>query len=171
MEELRSIFTVIAVLVSFWSAYTARRLWYQANRPIVSATIKENSSGVGAAIFDLIVFNSGNRPATEIFIKAKKDNIDKILVADIDKTVREEIYQIFSKLSRIQILLNSSEVKTAFFGFSTNPSGRVYVLQYEGALPIEIRYSDLDGNHYVSKQNLYIRDSKGFGGSAWNKSN
>lgn len=167
MEEIRSIFTIIAVLVSFWSAYTVRRLWYQANRPIISVEIKENTSGEGDVIFDMVVHNSGNRPATDIVINAKKEDIDKILITDTSENIRNEIYQIFSKTSKIQLLLNNDNTKTAFFGFSTQPSEPVYVLNYETQLSIELRYLDLDGNRYIEKQSLYIRDSNGFGGSVW----
>jgi hypothetical protein len=34
-------------------------------------------------------------------------------------------------------------------------------------MPVVIHYSDLEKRKYSSKQNLYIRDNKGFGGHYW----
>ena len=171
MEELRSIFTVVAVLVSFWSGYSVRRLWYQANRPIVSAVIKTNTSGVGYSLFDLVVINSGNRPATNIFLSASQSDIDKILLENIGESYREEMYQIFSKkYSRIQLLVNGDKATTALFAFATNPTQSVEILKYEAELPIVINYQDLDGKKYTSNLSLYVRDANGFGGSMWEKS-
>jgi len=168
MEEIRSIFTVIAVIVSFWSGYTVRRLWYQANRPLLSAAIKENSTGEDTILFDLVIYNSGNRPATDIYFQAEECQIDLIFTENTDNDIKKELKKLFSKETKIQLLLNSSEVKTAFSGCSRNPSNTdSCILNYEAELPITIHYKDIDGNKYSSKINLHIRDSNGFGGSIW----
>ena len=167
MEELRSIFTFIAVFISFWSVYTVRMLWSKTNRPILSAAIKENESFYGSVTFNLVVFNSGNRPATNIVIGAKKDDIDKILIKNTNNDTKEEIYRIFGELSQIQLLLNGCDTKTAFFGYAVDPTDQVHILEYEAKLPIEIKYEDLEGNSYISKLAISVRDSEGFGGSIW----
>jgi len=169
MEEIRNIITVIATLISFWSVYTARRLWYQSNRPLLSALLKEHSAGIDTALFDLIIVNSGNRPATDIYIKAKKVDIDSVFKENAKEGSKKYLYQIFSGKSKIQVLLNGKEVKTAFSGCSTNIENSACILEYESELPIIIHYKDIDGNKYYSKLSLYIRDSDGFGGSVWKK--
>lgn len=166
MEEFRTIFSVIALLISFWSAYTVRRLWYQAHRPIVSAAIRENSSGIGTVLFDLVLLNSGNRPATEIQLLAKETDIDKILITTVSKEKRKEVYDLF-KRSKIQLLPNGEEAKTFFYAYAVNPKNSMDILDYESQLPITIHYRDLENRLYTSKQVLYVRDHIGFGGSIW----
>ena len=166
MEELRTIFSVIALLISFWSAYTVRRLWYQTHRPIVSAVVRENSSGVGTCLFDLVLINSGNRPATDISFEVKEKDIEKIIIKNTPEEKKQELINIFN-CAKIQQLLAGEEAKTFFFAFSTKPNNSVDILEYESQMPVVIHYSDLEKRKYTSKQNLYIRDNKGFGGHNW----
>lgn len=169
IEDLRTIFSILAFMVSIWSVYTVRQLWSKTNRPILSASIKQNEVFYGSVTFDLVVFNTGNRPATNIELQAKKQDIDRILIESTNEEKKNQIYQIFTKSSRIQLLINGDNTKTAFFGYSTNPTDQVHILKYQAELPIEIKYYDLDGNKYTSKLVIYVRDSEGFGGSVWKK--
>jgi hypothetical protein len=168
MEELKAVSVIIAVIVSFWSLYRTYRFWLLSNRPIVVAQVIENSSGIGVACFDLVVYNCGNRPATHIVIQAKKGDIDQIISEQATEIHRSEIYGIFSETSKIALLLNGKDTATGFFSFSNNPDSEANILKYEAELPIKIKYSDIEGRKYVSKMTLFIRDSKGFGGcSVW----
>ena len=170
MDEIRTTFTVIAVVVSLISLYFTRKFWLQSNRPIVSAEIVENSSGVGVALFDLVVYNSGSRPAANIRLFAEKENINQILSENITSKYRNEVCEVFSDKSKIALLLNGKEAKTAFFSFSNNGEQNADVLKYESNLPVSIYYEDIEGRSYTSNIVLFIRDSYGFGGSVWKNS-
>lgn len=77
--EISTGFALIALVISFWSIYTAKRLWFLEHRPIISAEIVINTSGVGIALLDLVVYNSGNRPATQIHLEAEQEHIEQII--------------------------------------------------------------------------------------------
>ncbi|EDN70159.1 hypothetical protein BGP_2240 [Beggiatoa sp. PS] len=167
MEELRTIFSIIAIIISFGSIYYTRHFWLQSNRPIITAEIVENSSGVGIALFDLVISNSGNRPAINIMIQAEKADIEKIFSKNITETYKKAIYDIFSEKSKIALLSNGKETKTGFFSFSNTEKSDADILKYEEELPIKITYSDIEGRKFVSKINILTRASRGFGGGIW----
>jgi hypothetical protein len=70
MEEIRTSLAAFAVAVSLASLYLSRRLWLQSNRPIVTAAIVDYASGNMGAVFNLVVSNTGNRPATNVRLNA-----------------------------------------------------------------------------------------------------
>ncbi|GAB4197989.1 MAG: hypothetical protein Tsb002_32590 [Wenzhouxiangellaceae bacterium] len=169
-EGLSNLVPVMAVFIAFWSVYTTKKLWYQANRPIVSADIRQFEGGVGVVVFNLAVCNSGNRPATNIIFSAQDKDLEKILIEDAQKSCVDDIYSIFSGAARVQLLLNGEEAETAFGGYAVDASSNPQcVLKFEAVLPIEISYKDLNGKSYKSNQTLFIRPKDGFGGSVWEK--
>ncbi len=165
--ELRTIFSFLAICISFFSFYSTRRFWFLTNRPIVTAEIVEKFSGVGTAAFDLVVYNSGNRPAVNIKLYSEKQDIENILSKNITQKDKEEVFDVFSTKNKIALLLNNKNAKTAFFSFSEKAHSDSDILIYEAELPIVISYSDIDGNEYSTSISLYIRESEGFGGSVW----
>jgi hypothetical protein len=168
MVEVETALSTIAILMSFWSVYYTKKFWFESNRPILSASIELQSSGLGIALWNLVIYNSGNRPATNITLEAKKEDIDSIISVGAKDSHRTEIHRIFSTNSHIGLLLNSENVKTAFFSFSNNTGSAEDIIKYEGKLPIKIHYSDINKRRYVSNIILYMRDGNGFGGSVWN---
>jgi hypothetical protein len=168
MDEIRTAFSVIAVIVSSFSLYFTRRFWLQTYRPIITAEIVENSSGVGAALFDLIVHNSGSRPAINIKLCAKKENIEKILSKNATLENKDRVIEVFAPSNKIALLLNGKEAKTAFFSFCNISDHNLDILEYESELPICIYYEDIESRKYKSKITLFIRGVNGFSGSIWN---
>ena len=167
MIELETAFSVIAILISFWSVYYTKRFWLESNRPIVSAVIELQIRGIGLASWNLVIYNSGNRPATNIRLEAKKEDIDAIISTGADESHKVAIYKIFSPDTYIALLLESKSAKTAFFSFSNEAGSPEDIVKYEGKLPIRIKYSDIEKRQYVSSITLYIRDNDGFGGGVW----
>lgn len=164
--EMGTGIAAVALLVSFWSMYTTKRLWFLEHRPIVTAEVIVESSGVGIALLNLVIYNSGTRPATTIFLEAEQDDIIKMLSKGVEKKHREEIYYIFSKNAIIPLLLDSQSTKTAFFSFSCDSSNQD-ILLCNSSLPISIHYSDIKGKKYTSNMIISIKDKVGFGGSVW----
>lgn len=160
------VISIIALLLSFLSIYTTVKLWFLENRPIVTAEITEESSGVGTALLNLTIYNSGNRPATNIYFEAEKENINKIISQSAKKEHIKEIDFIFSKSAIIPLLLNGDQTKTAFFSFSNNQKD-ADILLCNSSLPIKVYYSDNTGKKYTSSITILIKDKKGFGGSVW----
>jgi len=167
MIDLSTACSVIAIIVAFWSVYYSRYFWIEDNRPIVTAEIVECASGVGVACFNLVVYNSGSRPAVDIRLEAEKEDVEKILSEGATEHDRTQIHNIFSGNPKIQLLLNGKDTLTAFSSFSNQKGSQADNLKYEGELSVKIKYSGIDGKKYISKVPLRVRGSKGFGGSVW----
>ena len=167
--ELRNLFSIVAVAISVATYISTRKFWFLTYRPIVTAEIIVNSSGIGMATFDLVVYNSGNRPAVNIKLYAERTDIENILSTNITQEKKKEVIGVFSSCNKIALLLNDKDAKTAFFSFSNQVGSDADWLQYERELPIVISYSDISGKEYSSNIILHIRGAEGFGGSVWAK--
>jgi hypothetical protein len=164
MIETTTIISAIAAITSLVSLYFTRRFWLLTNRPIVTAEIVEHTSGVGIVVFDLLVYNSGNRPAVNIKLRAESKDIDEILSEKASNSDRQFIHGVFSEPKKIALLRNGKEPKTAFGAYSEN-SCNGDILKYQAELPIKIIYQDINGKNYIDKIVLYVCDAEGFGGA------
>ncbi|MCK5716567.1 MAG: hypothetical protein KAH77_03690 [Thiomargarita sp.] len=167
MIELKTI-SLLALVISIFSItislFFTFFLWKKSNRPIVSAEIVVEKSGVGVASFNLVIYNSGNRPATKITLHAKKENIEKLFFKNTSTQDKKIVYDIFdSKESEIPLILNGKDTKTAFGVFS-NTQKR---LKMGIELPITIIYLDNEGEKFSSKLSIMTKSSYGFGGASF----
>ncbi len=167
MEEMKTIISILAIGISLASLYFARRSWMQSNRPIVTAVIAPLASGNVSTVFNLIVSNTGNRPATNIRLHAKPEEIDKLIVPSAEGDRRQEIHNCFDAESKIAILKNGEELSTAF-GQVKHPNAMGQWLRYGAGITIEITYNDLEGRNYKSRLPLKVYAREGFGGCSWN---
>ncbi len=137
MEELRTIISITALLISFWSAYVVRKLWYQTHRPVISAFVQKFDDGVGYILFNLVIFNSGNRPATDITFKINEKDIEKITVEKTTERSKNKIKSIFQ--AKIQLLLPDKKATTMFYGYSNTPDElEGTILKFGSQMPISI---------------------------------
>jgi hypothetical protein len=160
--------SAIALLISISSLIFAVKSWHQSNRPIVVAYIEEHSMGVNAATFNLTLANTGNRPAVNIKLIARKDDIEKIFEEKIDNVTKEGIFNCFENDSEVELLKNDSSITTSFSSFEGHYKNRKGI-KYDSWLPIEITYKDLRGKKYKEKVPLKFRGLKGFGGGIWSE--
>lgn len=168
LDEIRTGISMLAIIISIISLKLSRRSWLQSNRPIVTAFVQEHSSGNKAAAFDLVVSNTGNRPATQIKISAGEEDIYSLVDEKASKELKDRIKNCFSKDSEIPVLRNGEDLKTSFGAYSPNEPGKEW-LNYGKAIPIEITYNDLEGRFYRSQMPLKIFAREGFGGGVWEK--
>jgi len=166
MEEIRTFFVAVAVAVSLASLYLSRRLWLQSNRPIITAAIVDYASGNMGAVFNLVVSNTGNRPATNVRLNAKPEDINKLMVVSVEEEKRQFIYNCFSNEAIITLLKNGEEITTSF-GSISHPSSKAQWLKYGARITIEITYNDLEGRSYRSIVPLKVYAREGFGGGVW----
>lgn len=164
-DNVRTLLTIVAISISVASLYFARRSWFQSNRPIVTAFVAE--CGDLGTVFNLVVANTGNRPATRISLHATPEDIASLTDMDASDDRKCAIAKCFSEKATIPLLRNGEELETAFGAFSNNPTDGTW-LNYATQIQIEISYSDLDGRNYTSHLPLRIYARKGFGGSLWN---
>ncbi|MGY3852835.1 hypothetical protein ACW5W8_08370 [Aeromonas aquatilis] len=154
-----------AFLVSLSAFIFTRRAWLETNRPIVTAEIATHDGGNEAIAFNLVIHNVGNRPATDIRLKATADAIQKLLDSNARDRFRKEVERCFTDEGRIAVLHPGKSVKNGFGLTSTDKEKNV--LNYGASAQIEINYKDLNSRSYTSKLNLIVRDSAYFAGSGW----
>ena len=92
-ETLRTVFMGIATLVAVFSFFNTTRLWRKANRPILSAFVETHSAGNVATMYNLLIINSGNRPAVNICLDLKLSDEDfrKCITQEINNSGVEAI--------------------------------------------------------------------------------
>ncbi|MCI5121509.1 MAG: hypothetical protein D3908_10030 [Candidatus Electrothrix sp. AUS4] len=166
------IFSTSALTISLLSLLFQGILWRKSNRPIVSAylrnVIPEDIKNYNVIALGLVLINTGNMPATNIRISAKKSDIEKIFYEDIDDETRNIVTDCFEKKSEVALLLNGEKIETAF-GISKRTGYRKWkgLKCGETWLPIRITYKDLNKRRYCSSLKLRLRDPYGFGGSGF----
>lgn len=165
-DDIRTVLSVIAIIVSFVSLFFTRLNWLQSNRPIVTAFVTERESGHTGATFNLVVANTGNRPAVHVHLNALESEIKRLLHPDAEPSRFEAIAHNFSPESEIPLLRNGEELSTSFGAFSTHePNGKW--LEYGSEIEITVSYADLEGRNFKSRLPLKVYAREGFGGSVW----
>lgn len=174
LQDAKTIISIASAALSATSLLFTRRFWLAANRPIISACIVSDNdkSGNVSTFYNLVIYNTGNRPATFIKIHAEKEMIDKILDVDgLSSNVKgleaNDIYRCFSNETTIPLLINGKEILNSFGLTSRYPEKNI--LKYNSQLSILISYSDLENRTYTSRQVLIIKNSQGFAGSVWSE--
>jgi hypothetical protein len=165
MEEIRTLFTASALLLSVLALIFTRKSWFESNRPIVTAEIVTHSGGSVAIIYNLVVHNTGTRPATDIRIKADEKCLQKAINEKADNNLKMEILHCFSDEGRIPLLHHQSKTSNGFGLTSSKETTNVLI--YQSVIPIEIIYKDIYGKNYSTKQDLVVKDSEYFAGSGW----
>lgn len=168
VEDIRTGIAVVALLLSAFSYLFTRKSWFENNRPIISAEIKTHAAGNMAITYNILVHNTGNRPAAAILLTTDEESIKSLLTETSIPSVAKEIQSIFSSAGEIPLLHNG---KTVSNGFGHTSEGKESPLNYGVKLPIKITYRSLNGEKYTTKQDLILKDSKYFAGSGWGEPN
>jgi hypothetical protein len=162
MQDPKTFVSLISALIAGTSLYLNRRFWQASNRPIISVSVVTNRTGNVSASFNLAVYNSGTRPATSIQLYAERQKLAAILTENATEDDTLRINNIFSDTPVISLLINGKETSGGFG--TTSIDSKNNILKYGATLPIKVRYSDLEGNHYLSRQVLTIKHSESFTG-------
>jgi hypothetical protein len=121
-----------------------------------------HEGGSEAIAFNLVVHNVGNRPATNIRLKATTEAIQQLLDSTARDSFKEEVQRCFSAEGRIAVLHPGKSVKSGFGLTSSNKENNV--LNFGSSAPIEIFYEDLSSRTYTSRLHLIVKDSAYFAG-------
>ena len=170
LDDLKSWLAVAAFAASIISLYFTKVNWVQSNRPIVTAFISEHESGSMAATFNLVIANTGTRPAIRVRMHAGHAEIMRLLENDIERKRFALIESNFLKASEIPLLRNGEELTTSFGAF-VNGTEEGGWLRYGAEADVSITYQDLDGRRFESRQPLRVYARQGFGGGVWNQRN
>ena len=167
-EDIKTFLSGAAIAISLISLYFTRVNWLQSNRPVVSAFITEHGTGDNmATAFDLVVANTGNRPAVRVRLHASHEEIASLVEAGANPNRFKSIEATFSTGSEIPLLRNGEELSTSF-GAYIGASAEGPWLRYGAETNISITYQDLEGRTYESRQPLKVFAREGFGGGVWN---
>lgn len=167
-DDIKTGVAVIALLLSVFSYFFTRRSWFENNRPIITAEIRTHSAGNMAITYNILVHNTGNRPAADILLTTDEQSINKLLAKPSALSAEKEIRRIFSADGEIALLHSG---KTVSNGFGHTSGDEKSPLNYGVKLPIKITYKALSGKKYTTKQNLILKDSEFFAGSGWDEPN
>ncbi|BES83372.1 hypothetical protein PEC302110_04690 [Pectobacterium araliae] len=75
-DDWKTVLSVLALVLSIVSFMFTRRSWLQSNRPIVSASVETHAGGNESIAYNLVLSNTGNRPAINVRIRVKEVEID-----------------------------------------------------------------------------------------------
>lgn len=154
-----------ALFASLVSLYLTRRFWLQSNRPIVTAFVDEHTAGNMVSAFNLVISNTGSRPAVDIRLHADADKISMLHGEGATEQMIEEVRRCFAEESTVALLRNGEDLSTAFGSFGVEKSSRQ--LNYGVQIPIVTTYKDLEGRKYESHMSLKVFVRNGFAGAVW----
>ncbi|MBK6971436.1 MAG: hypothetical protein IPH26_00215 [Sterolibacteriaceae bacterium] len=165
-DDLKTALSVGAILISLVSLYFTKVNWLQSNRPVVTAFITEHSSGISAATFNLVIANTGSRPAVRVRLHASEAEIASLLEPGVRDQKFKMIESNFLSASEIPLLRNGEELTTSFGAFTDNP-GEDSWLRYGSEAEVSITYKDLEGRKFESRFPIKVYAREGFGGGVW----
>ncbi len=165
-DDWKLAISVVAIVISLVSLYFTRVNWLQSNRPVVTAFVTEDHSGNEAATFNLVLANTGNRPAVRIRLVASHDDIRSLVDPTISDKKFKMIEDNFLSRSEVALLRNGEELVTSFGAFTPHdPEGKW--LNYGAEAEITVKYQDLEGRSFAAQLPLKIYARHGFGGGVW----
>lgn len=165
-DDLKTTLTVFALFVSLLALFFTRVHWRESNRPIVTAFVAEHASGNMAATFNLVVSNTGNRPAVRVQLHATPEAIRALLEPGAPVKYAEDIEGNFHPSSQIPLLRNGEELTTSFGAFLPDRSDGPW-LNYGAQAEITITYEGIEGRRFESRLPLKVYARDGFGGGTW----
>ena len=167
LELIKYGLPVLAFVISFVSLLVANANWRQSNRPIVVAIVRTSTSSSAVIKYDLVIYNAGSRPATNVRMTADLMKVAACLsdltLADDSNVFWKAVCGCFSPKNYVPVLVQGKET-TNSFGVTGE---EIPFWKYRSSFPIEIAYADLDGKNYVSRQALFIQDSEAFADTKW----
>ncbi|MDP1969986.1 MAG: hypothetical protein Q8K42_03500 [Methylobacter sp.] len=156
----------MALAISLASLYFSRRSWLQSNRPIVTAFVSDHGSGNISTTLNLVVSNTGNRPATNVRLIAAENDISRLIKPTAQPIRQKMIHDCFQEAAIIPILRNGEELSTCFGAITTRDNNESW-MEHGAQIEIRVEYGDLDGRCYKSEMPLKIYAREGFAGSVW----
>lgn len=154
-----------AAIVAILSFYFAIKSWRESNRPIVVARVTTRKGGNMGTLLDLILENTGNRPAKNVRLTVKRADLDSALSGQRDNPLRSAIERCFSEETFLPILENGRRVSNSFGLIGVPGRGSTWIAN--SVLSIHLYYEDLDGRKYHHEIPLLIADDTGFAGTFW----
>jgi hypothetical protein len=119
---------------------------------------------MSAAPLNLVVENTGNRPAKNLRLEVNEAALAAALAKTASDDHREEIRACFSSKFGIPILPNGMSASSAFGLISYRDDND---WEFHSRIPISIRYEDLEGRKFKHSHDLFVADNSGFASAHW----
>lgn len=164
------IVSAFSLLFSVLALYISRKSWQQSNRPIVTARVTSAASGGEKGTpLNIIVENTGNRPAVNIRLSVSSDLLKTHLANNevTEQSYDRQITKIFSDRGVIPVLGNGKNITNSFGFLSGGNEDSAW--KDEARIEINISYEDLDGRKFNHKIPLFIAGDEGFASTSWNQ--
>ena len=157
----------LALFVSLMAYNFNRKSWKETYRPIVTARITSVNSGNRGIALNIIVQNSGNRPAKNIRLLVNRNHLESVLLASPGNSMRNSIEDCFSPQTIIPILENERSVSNSF-GYLSDRDDSTW--RVSSILNVEILYESLEGRLFKNNIPLLLAGDEGFAGCFWRSS-
>lgn len=156
--------SLVAVCVSVVSLCFGIWSWRQANRPLVTARVTTVEGGSEATALNIVVENTGNRPAREVILTAKLRDVRRVMTDPNCQPLPSYIQRTLFADIAIPVLSNGASVPNSFGFLSRNQGGWVP----NSSLWVKIKYRDLGPwRRYRNRIRLYLADDQGFAQTFW----
>jgi len=165
MEEFKTVFSAVALVLAIVSFLVSMRNWRQSNRPVVVAFVKTHKGGNKGIAYDLVVANTGTRPATRIRLSCDPSKLRSAFKHPDQVPFQDDIERCFHPDRAIPLVVHGESVSNSFGMTSDDPKYATWI--FESSFPVTIKYSDLSGKQFKSQLELTIRDSDSFAGGNW----
>lgn len=159
------IFSFAALIVSITSLIFSRASWRESNRPIVTVRVTTHSGGNVGTALNLLVENTGNRPAKNVRLLVNPEALKAALVLNEHEQMKRQIENCFSDGGVIPVLANGKSVSNSF-GFLNKYSEQKGWIEHS-RFDVMVTYEDLGGRKFSHTVPLFLADDKGFAGGFW----
>ena len=153
-----------ALVISLLSYYFSKKSWEESNRPIVTARVTAFDGGELGTALNIFVENTGSRPAKNVALSAKPEDLASVLADAPADPLRKAVERVFSDRGVIPILANGKSVSNDFGWLSGDAKS---TWKGDRRFTVQVKYEDLDGRKYEHSNPLLIADDKGFAGGFW----
>lgn len=151
-----------SMLVAIFSIYFTVQLWRRTNRPLVTARISTHSGGNVNIMLDILIENSGARPALGVQLEARESDIRAAMLKPEADVLPTDARRVFMSKVVVPVLPNGSLLSNAF-----GCLGKDGVWRPGARIPINVSYHSLDGSRYVEPGELLLHDDGGFAQTSW----
>jgi hypothetical protein len=155
----------VALIVSLCSLLISLDVWRRSFRPIVSAAVKTHEAGNVAICYDLVILNSGTRPARNIRISEIDSSVATALGQDATQDNRRRWLACFDQT--IPVLQPNERVSCSFGTTQMNDAG---FWKHKAIIHIRLTYDEWVGgliSRYREEQDIQIVSSESFTGFSW----
>lgn len=157
--------SICSLLISLAATVFAVKSWHRTNRPVISARITTAQGGNDGIALNIVVENTGNRPAKAIKLIAEKTAVLQAMQEPSSQEIPLDAQHCFFNNKVIPVLANGKAASNAFGAIGNSGDWEA------GAkIPLRIEYLSFEDKRYSEKMDLWLVDDAGFAQTFWDVS-